>query len=77
MLLGFDCYLLMETMIPNGGGLFQQHNANLHACIALQHCNWFKLMTWPTNSPDLNPIERLQDLPEKQVQSIEAQPHIL
>ncbi|KAK3520813.1 hypothetical protein QTP70_032379, partial [Hemibagrus guttatus] len=34
-----------------------------------------EVLTWPPNSPDLNPIEHLWDVLDKQVQSLEAPPH--
>lgn len=32
-----------------------------------EHNNQFKVLTWPPNSPDLNPIEHLRDVLDKQV----------
>ncbi|XP_066556920.1 uncharacterized protein sergef isoform X2 [Amia ocellicauda] len=37
----------------------------------------FKVLTWPPNSPDLNPIEHLWDVLDKQVRSMEAPPRNL
>ncbi|KAK3572875.1 hypothetical protein QTP86_009313 [Hemibagrus guttatus] len=34
--------------------------------------NQFEVLTWPPNSPDLNPIQHLWDVLDKQVQSMEA-----
>ncbi|KAK3527676.1 hypothetical protein QTP86_033571 [Hemibagrus guttatus] len=39
-----------------------------------EHNNQFKVLTWPPNSPDLNPIEHLWDVPDKQVLSMEVPP---
>ncbi|MCI4389581.1 hypothetical protein PGIGA_G00099830 [Pangasianodon gigas] len=33
----------------------------------------FKVLTWPPDSPDLNPVEHLWDMLDKQVRSMEAQ----
>ena len=42
-----------------------------------EHNNEFEVLTWPSNSPDLNPIEHLWDVLDKQVRSMEAPPHNL
>ena len=57
----------METVFPEGCGLFQQDNA---LCLKAKmgqewfkaHSNEFEVSTWPPNSPDLNPIEHLRDV---------------
>lgn len=36
--------------------------------------NEFWLLTWPSNSPDLNPIEYLRDVLDKQVRLMQAPP---
>ncbi|KAK3543439.1 hypothetical protein QTP70_020917, partial [Hemibagrus guttatus] len=63
----------METVFPDGCGLFQQDNAPCHKAKMLQewfdeHNNEFEVLTWPPNSPDLNPIEHLWDVLNKQRQ---------
>ena len=40
-----------------------------------KHDKEFKVLSWPPNSTDLNPIEHLWDLLEKQIQSMETTPH--
>ncbi|KAK3549087.1 hypothetical protein QTP70_031342 [Hemibagrus guttatus] len=62
----------METVkgFPDGCGLFQQDNAPCHKAKMVQewfddHSNEFEV--WPSNSPDLNPIERLWDVLDKQL----------
>ena len=42
-----------------------------------EHRNKFEVLTWPPNSPDLNPIEHLRDVLDKPVWSMEAQPRTL
>ena len=51
----------METVFPDGCGLFQQDNAPFHKAKKVQewfeeHNNEFEVLTWPPNSPDLSPI---------------------
>ena len=72
----------METVFPGGCGLFQQDNAPCHKAKMVQewfeeHNNEFEVLTWPPNSPDLNPIEHLWDVLNKQVRSMEAPPRNL
>ncbi|KAK3570978.1 hypothetical protein QTP86_031835, partial [Hemibagrus guttatus] len=69
----------METVFPDGCGLFQQDNAPCHEAKMVQewfdeHNNEFEVLAWPPNSPDLNPIEHLWDVLDKQVRSMEAPP---
>ncbi|KAK3570580.1 hypothetical protein QTP86_023642 [Hemibagrus guttatus] len=37
----------------------------------------FELFTWPSNSPDLNPLQHLWDMLDKQVRFMEATPRNL
>ena len=51
----------METVFPVGWGLFQQVNVLCHKAKMVQECfeehnNEFEVLTWPPNSPYLNPI---------------------
>ncbi|KAF7651016.1 hypothetical protein LDENG_00117370 [Lucifuga dentata] len=62
--------------------LLQQDNAPCHTAKIVQE--WFeehdkevKVLTCPSNSPDLSPIEHLWDVLEKQVRSMKAPPHNL
>ncbi|KAK3568332.1 hypothetical protein QTP86_004231 [Hemibagrus guttatus] len=72
----------METLFPDGCVLFQQDNAPCHKAEMVQewfdeHNNQFEVLTLPPNSPDLNPIQHLWDVLDKQVRSMEASPHNL
>ncbi|KAK3531714.1 hypothetical protein QTP70_025948, partial [Hemibagrus guttatus] len=54
-----------------------QDNALCHKAKMVQewfdeHNNMFEVLTWPPNSPDLSPIERLWDVLDKPVRSMEA-----
>ncbi len=69
----------MATVIPDGSGLFQQDNVPCHTAKIVQewfeeHYKELKVLTWPPNSPELNLIEHLWDVLEKQVRSMQAPP---
>ncbi len=40
----------------------------------LEHDNEFTLLKWPTKSPDLNPIEHLWDVVEREIRIMDVQP---
>ncbi|KAK3548209.1 hypothetical protein QTP70_005161 [Hemibagrus guttatus] len=63
----------METLFPDGCGLFQQDNAPCHKAEMVQ----FEVLSPPPNSPDLNPIQHLWDVLDKQVPSMKTPPHNL
>ncbi|KAK3547569.1 hypothetical protein QTP86_025468 [Hemibagrus guttatus] len=72
----------METLFLDGCGLFQQDNALCYKAEMVQewfeeHNNQFEMLSWPPNSPDLNPIQHLWDVLDKQVPSMEAPPRNL
>ncbi|GBM44521.1 Transposable element Tc1 transposase [Araneus ventricosus] len=61
----------MAFVFPTGNGIFQQDNAPCHkARIVLEwfeeHTEEFHLMSWPSNSPNLNPMEHIWDVMERQ-----------
>ncbi|GBN63036.1 Transposable element Tc1 transposase [Araneus ventricosus] len=64
----------MAFVFPLGNGIFQQDNAPCQkARIVLEwfeeHTDEFYLMSWPPNSPDLNPTEHIWDVMERQLRS--------
>ncbi len=64
----------MTTVYPSFDGYFQQDNAPGHKAQIisdwfLEHYNEFTLLKWPPQSPDLNPIERLWDVVEREIRS--------
>ncbi|GBN87022.1 hypothetical protein AVEN_50406-1 [Araneus ventricosus] len=67
-------HLYMAFVFPTGNGIFQQDNASCHkARIVLEwfeeHTNEFQLMSWPPNSPDLDPMEHIWDVMDRQLRA--------
>ncbi|GBN26380.1 hypothetical protein AVEN_94260-1 [Araneus ventricosus] len=64
----------MAFVFPTGNEIFQQGNAPCHKVrIVLEwfekHTDEFHLMSWPPNSPDLNPMEHICDVLERQLRA--------
>ncbi len=65
----------MTTVYPSSDGYFQQDNSPYHkAQIILEHDNEFTLLKWPPQSPDLNSIEQLCDVVEREICIMDVQP---
>ncbi len=69
----------MTTVRYTAVGYFQQDNASCHKAQIisewfLEHDNEFTLLKWPPQSPDLNPIEHIWDVVERQIRIMDVQP---
>ncbi len=69
----------MTTVYPSSDGYFQKDNAPCHKAQILsdwflEHDNEFTLLKWPPQSPDLNPIQHLWDVVEREICILDVQP---
>ncbi len=69
----------MTTVYPSSDGYFQQDNASCHKAKIisdwfLEHDTEFTLLKWPPQSPDLNPIEHIWDVVEREICIMDVQP---
>ncbi len=72
-------HLFMTTVYTSSEGYFKQDNAPWHKAQIisdwfLEHDNEFTLLTCPPHSPDLNPIEHLWDVVEREIRIMDVQP---
>ncbi len=69
---------IMTTVYSSSDEYFQQDNASRHKAQIisdwfLEHDNEFTLLNWPPQSPDLNPIEHLWDVMEREICIMDVQ----
>jgi len=67
----------MAPMHPSSDGYFQQDNAPCHKAQIisnwfLEHNNELTVLKWSPQSPDLNPIEHLWDVMERELRSLDV-----
>ncbi len=72
-------HLFMSTVYPSSDGYFQQDNAlcqkaQIISDWFLEHDKEFILLKWPPQLPDLDPIEHLWDVVEREIPIMDVQP---
>lgn len=66
----------MATIYSSSNGFFQYENGPRHKAKAVlnwlhEHDNWFSVLQWPSQSPNLSPVQYLWDVVEEVIHSLE------
>ncbi|GBO09270.1 Transposable element Tc1 transposase [Araneus ventricosus] len=72
--IAYQLYPYMAFVFPTGNGIFQQDKAPCHKALIVlewfeEHTDEFHLKSWTPNSPDLNPMEHIWDVMERQLRA--------
>ncbi|GFX12857.1 transposable element Tcb1 transposase [Trichonephila clavipes] len=72
----------MRIVFPQNDAIYQQDNAKCHTAGSVrawfeEHQDEFTVLPWPTNSPNLNPIENLWNHLDRIVRTMDPHPRNL
>ncbi|GFV08088.1 transposable element Tcb1 transposase [Trichonephila clavipes] len=72
----------MRIVFPQNDAIYQQDNAKCHTAGSVrawfeEHQDEFIVLPWPTNSPNLNPIDNLWNHLDRIVRTMDSHPRNL
>ncbi len=62
-----------HLLIATSSRIIHRHKAQIISDWFLEHDNDFTLLKWPPQSPDLNPIEHIWDVVEREIHIMDVQ----